>query len=132
MGHRKKKVVAAAGIVQMYSPFDQRQDECGDPDEKQNRGTANQHVLGPAIAVENFIDTHDSACMHAYVAKANMDVKRIQEVAAADMKQIAERANLSTKAIQNKADQASAEEEGVTADLNAQIAKITPSDGRHR
>src|SRR6185312_14780391 len=54
-----------------------------------------------------------SACMHAYIDKANMDVKRIQEVAAADMKQIAERANLSTKTIQNKATQASAEEQGV-------------------
>ena len=73
-----------------------------------------------------------SACMHAYVDKANMDVKRIQEAAAADMRQIAERANLSAKAIQNKAAQASAEEEGVTADLNAQIAKISPSEGRHR
>ena len=73
-----------------------------------------------------------SACMHAYIDKANMDVKQIREVAAADMKQIAERANLSTKAIQNKAAQASAEAEGVTADLNAQIAKIAPSEGRHR
>lgn len=73
-----------------------------------------------------------SACMHAYVDKANMDVKQIQAAAAADMKQIAERANLSTKAIQNKAAQAAAEEEGVTADLNAQIAKIAPSEGRHR
>jgi hypothetical protein len=73
-----------------------------------------------------------SACMHAYIDKANMDVKRIQEVAAADMKQIAERANLSTKAIQNKATQASVEAEGVTADLNAQITKIAPSEGRHR
>jgi hypothetical protein len=73
-----------------------------------------------------------SACMHAYVDKANTDVRRIQETAAADMKQIAERANLSTKAIQNKAAQAAAEEEGVTADLNAQIDKIAPSEGRHR
>ena len=73
-----------------------------------------------------------SVCMHAYIDKANMDAKRIQEAAAADMKQIAERANLSMKAIQDKAAQASAEEEGVTADLNAQIAKIAPSEGRHR
>lgn len=73
-----------------------------------------------------------SACMHAYVDKANMDAKRIQELAAADMKQIAERANLSMQGIQKKAAQASAEEEGVTADLNAQIAKIAPSEGRHR
>lgn len=73
-----------------------------------------------------------SACMHAYIDKANMDAKRIQDAAAADMKQIAERANLSTKAIQDKAAQAAAEEEGVTADLNAQIAKFAQSEGRHR
>ncbi len=71
--------------------------------------------------------------MHArLIDKANMDAKRIQETAAAEMKQIAERANLSTKDIQNQAAQAAAEEEGVTADLNAQIAKIAPGEGRHR
>jgi hypothetical protein len=73
-----------------------------------------------------------SACMHAYIDKANLDVKQIQEVAAAEMKKIADHANLSTKAIQDKAAQASAEEQGVTADLNAQIAKIASSEGRHR
>ena len=73
-----------------------------------------------------------SACMHAYIDKANVDAKRIQDEAAADMKRITERANLSTKDIQDKAAQASAEEQGVTADLNAQIAKISPGDGRQR
>lgn len=73
-----------------------------------------------------------SDCMHAYIDKANMDAKRIQDVAAAEMKQIAARANLATKDIQDKAVQASAEEQSVTADLNAQIAKLSPNEGRHR
>ena len=93
-------------------------------------GSVGQYSAGVAKFNRDF--KAYSACVHAYVDKANMDVKRIQEAAAADMKQIAERANLSAKAIQNKAAQASAEEEGVTADLNAQMAKISPSEGRHR
>jgi ElaB/YqjD/DUF883 family membrane-anchored ribosome-binding protein len=64
------------------------------------------------------------ACMHAYIDKANGDVKRIQDKANADMKQISERANAAMKVIQDKARQAVSEANSVTAALDQQTAKI--------
>jgi len=65
-----------------------------------------------------------SACMHAYIDKANLDVKNIQEKANSDLKQITERANASMKVIENKAAHAVIEAKSVAAELNEQIAKV--------
>ena len=65
-----------------------------------------------------------SACMHAYIDKANGDVKRIQDKANADLKQITDRANASMKAIQDKIRQAVTDANSVSADLNQETAKL--------
>ena len=64
------------------------------------------------------------ACMHAYIDKANGDVKRIQDKANADLKQISERANASMKAIQDKIRQAVSDANGISAGLNQETAKL--------
>ncbi len=63
-------------------------------------------------------------CMHAYLDKANSDVKTIQDKANADLKQTAERANASMKAIQDKIRQAVADGKGVVAAIDEQAAKL--------
>src|SRR6185436_18567314 len=65
-----------------------------------------------------------SACMHAYIDKANGDTKAIQEKANIDMKQITERANASMKVIQDKIRQAVSDANGVSASLDEQTAKL--------
>src|SRR5262249_40115736 len=55
-----------------------------------------------------------NSCMHAYIDKANADVKVIQDKANADLKQITERANASMKAIQVKIKQAVADANSVS------------------
>ena len=64
------------------------------------------------------------ACMHAYIDKANGDVKTIQDKANADLKQVSERANGSMKAIQDKIRQAVAEAKSVAADIDEQTARL--------
>ena len=64
------------------------------------------------------------ACMHAYIDKANGDVKRIQDKANADLKQISERANASMKAIQDKIRQAVSDANSVSAALAQDTAKL--------
>jgi hypothetical protein len=63
-------------------------------------------------------------CMHAYIDKANGDVKTIQEKANAELKQVSERANASMKAIQDKIRQAVAEANSVAAAMDEQTAKL--------
>jgi len=63
-------------------------------------------------------------CMHAYIDKANDDVKVVQDKANADLKQITERANASMKAIQDKIRAAVAEASSVSAALEEQTAKL--------
>ena len=63
-------------------------------------------------------------CMHAYIDKANGDVKTIQEKANGDLKQITERANSSMKVIQDKIRQAVAEANSVAAAMDEQTAKL--------
>jgi hypothetical protein len=65
-----------------------------------------------------------NACMHAYIDKANGDVKTIQDKANADLKQVTERANASMKVIQDKIRQAVAEAGSVTAAIEEQTAKL--------
>jgi ElaB/YqjD/DUF883 family membrane-anchored ribosome-binding protein len=64
------------------------------------------------------------SCMHAYIDKANSDVKTIQDKANADLKQVSERANGSMKAIQDKIRQAVAEAKSVAADIDEQTARL--------
>jgi len=64
------------------------------------------------------------SCMHAYIDKANDDVKVVQDKANADLKQITERANASMKAIQDKIRSAVAEASSVSAALEEQTAKL--------
>lgn len=64
------------------------------------------------------------ACMHAYIDKANGDVKAIQDKANAELKQVTERANTSMKAIQDKIRQAVADAKSVTAAIDEQTAKL--------
>lgn len=63
-------------------------------------------------------------CMHAYIDKANRDVKTIQDKANADLKQITERANASMKAIQDRIQQAAADAKSVAAAIDEQTAKL--------
>jgi len=65
-----------------------------------------------------------NSCMHAYIDKANVDVKRIQEKANADLKQITDRANASMKLVQDKIRQAVADANGVATALDQQTAKL--------
>jgi|SRR4051812_332338 hypothetical protein len=69
------------------------------------------------------VTAYDS-CMHAYIDKANRDVKAIQEKANADLKQITERANVSMKVIQDKISLAVADAKSVGAALDQQTAKL--------
>jgi hypothetical protein len=64
------------------------------------------------------------ACMHAYIDKANRDVKAIQEKANVDLKQITERANVSMKVIQDKISQAVADAKSVGAAMDQETAKL--------
>lgn len=64
------------------------------------------------------------SCMHAYIDKANGDVKTIQDKANADLKQVTERANASMKAIQDKIGQAVADAKSVTAAIDEQTARL--------
>lgn len=73
-----------------------------------------------------------SACMHAYIDKANLDVKTIKDRANADLKQITERANASMKIIEDKIALSVIEAKTVAADLNEQIAKFTGDEKRKR
>lgn len=63
-------------------------------------------------------------CMHAYIDKANGNVKSLQDKANADLKQITERANASMKAIQDKIRQAVADAKSVAAAIDEQTAKL--------
>jgi len=63
-------------------------------------------------------------CMHAYIDKANGDVKTIQDKANADLKQVSERANTAMKTIQDKIRQAVAEAKSVAADIDEQTARL--------
>ena len=65
-----------------------------------------------------------NACMHAYIDKANGDVKRVQDKANADLKQISDRANASMHAIQDKIRQAVAEANEVSTSLKVETSKI--------
>ena len=65
-----------------------------------------------------------NSCMHAYIDKANGDVKIIQDKANADLKQISERANASMKAIQDKIHQAVADADSVATALDRETAKL--------
>jgi len=65
-----------------------------------------------------------SACIHAYIDKANGDAKAVQDKANADLKQITERANASMKVIQDKIKQAAADANSVSATLNEDTAKL--------
>ena len=65
-----------------------------------------------------------NACMHAYIDKANGDVKTVQEKANADLKQISEHANASMKVIQDKIRNAVAEANSVTLAMDEQAAKL--------
>lgn len=65
-----------------------------------------------------------NSCMHAYIDKANGDVKRIQDKANADLTQITERANGSMKAIQDKIRQAVADAKSVSETLDQETAKL--------
>jgi hypothetical protein len=69
------------------------------------------------------VTAYDS-CMHAYIDKANGDVKVIQDKANADLKQITERANASMKVIQDKIGQAVADAKSVSASLDQETAKL--------
>jgi ElaB/YqjD/DUF883 family membrane-anchored ribosome-binding protein len=64
------------------------------------------------------------SCMHAYIDKANSDVKTIQDKANADLKQVSERANTAMKTIQDKIRQAVAEAKSVAAAIDEQTAKL--------
>jgi ElaB/YqjD/DUF883 family membrane-anchored ribosome-binding protein len=64
------------------------------------------------------------ACMHAYIDKANSDVKTIQDKANADLKQVSERVNTAMKTIQDKIRQAVAEAKSVAAAIDEQTAKL--------
>jgi hypothetical protein len=72
----------------------------------------------------NTDSTAYNACMHAYIDKANGDVKTVQEKANADLKQISEHANASMKAIQDKIRTAVAEANSVTLAMDEQAAKL--------
>jgi ElaB/YqjD/DUF883 family membrane-anchored ribosome-binding protein len=65
-----------------------------------------------------------NSCMHAYIDKANRDVKVVQEKANADLKQITERANASMKVIQDKIRQAVADANDIAAGLDNETAKL--------
>ena len=64
------------------------------------------------------------ACMHAYIDKANGDVKVIQDKANADMNQIRDRADASMKVIQDKVKQAVADTNSVATALDQETAKL--------
>ena len=68
-------------------------------------------------------DAYDT-CMHAYIDKANVDVKRIQDKANADLKRISDQANLSMHAIQDRIRQAVSEANDVSASLRVEASKI--------
>ena len=63
-------------------------------------------------------------CMHAYIDKANGDVKVIQDKANADMNQIRDRADASMKVIQDKVKQAVADTNSVATALDQETAKL--------
>lgn len=65
-----------------------------------------------------------NACLHAYIDKANGDVKALQDKANADLKLITERANASMKVIQDKIKRAVADANSVSATLDAETAKL--------
>jgi hypothetical protein len=65
-----------------------------------------------------------NSCMHAYIDKANGDVKRIQEKANADLKQIGDRANASMKIVQDKIRQAAADANSVATAMDEETAKL--------
>ncbi len=65
-----------------------------------------------------------NACMHAYIDKANGDVKTIQDKANADLKQISEHASASMKVIQDKIRQATADANSVATALDQETAKL--------
>lgn len=64
-----------------------------------------------------------NTCLHAYIDKANDDVKVVQDKANADLKQITERANSSMRAIQDKIRQAVADANSINAALDQDSAK---------
>ena len=64
------------------------------------------------------------ACMHAYIDKANGEVKHIQEQANAELKRITDQANGSMKSIQDKIRQAVSDANSVATAMNEQAAKI--------
>ena len=63
-------------------------------------------------------------CMHAYIDKANGDVRAIQDKANAELKQITERANASMKVIQDKIRQAVADAKSVNTAMDEETAKL--------
>jgi hypothetical protein len=65
-----------------------------------------------------------NSCMHAYIDKANIEVKRIQDKANADLKQVTDRANASMKAIEDKIRRAVADANGVATALDQQTDKL--------
>jgi ElaB/YqjD/DUF883 family membrane-anchored ribosome-binding protein len=62
--------------------------------------------------------------MHAFIDKANNDVKRIQNKANADLKQISDRANASMKIVQDKIHQAVADANSVATAMDEETAKL--------
>jgi hypothetical protein len=65
-----------------------------------------------------------NSCMHAFIDKANNDVKRIQDKANADLKQISDRANASMKIVQDKIHQAVADANSVATAMDEETAKL--------
>jgi len=63
-------------------------------------------------------------CMHAYIDKANADVKIVQDQANAELKLITERANSSMKAIQDKIRQAVSDAQSTNTALAQDTAKL--------
>ena len=65
-----------------------------------------------------------NTCLHAYIDKANGDVKSIQDKANAELKLVTERANASMKMIQDKIRQAVADANSISAALDQETAKL--------
>ncbi|MBA2587280.1 MAG: hypothetical protein H0U98_01515 [Alphaproteobacteria bacterium] len=129
--------LASAGVPETSSNLTGYPDpQCTKPQVKLVRPTLWNDQSGSAgnynARVRKFNKDTDaySACMHAYIDKANLDVKIIQDKANADLKQITERANASMKVIEDKAARAVIEAKSVAADLNAQIAKVSTGEQR--
>ena len=88
--------------------------QCTKPDIKIVKPMAPKSVYdwGPVNAYNDKIKAYNrdlkayDSCMHAYIDKANSDVKRIQDQANADLKRITGNANTAIKVVEDKIRQA--------------------------